>query len=118
MVGEKKGQFTWLTEKDCPKTIGRFGGFMGNAGVLMRAYIYAKMLGNPGMKRVGEFATLNANYLMKHLEALGYTLAFPDRRATHEFIITIKVKKAPFKRKIGRLDEVKAARELDLAFIK
>jgi glycine cleavage system protein P-like pyridoxal-binding family len=32
--------------------------------VLLRAYIYARMLGREGMQRVAEFATLNANYLM------------------------------------------------------
>ena len=63
---------------------------MGNSGVLLRAYVYAKRLGNDGLKRVGEYATLNANYLMHELKRIGYTLAFPERRASHEFIITIK----------------------------
>ena len=27
---------------------------------------------------------------MKRLEAIGFTLAFPDRRASHEFIVTVK----------------------------
>ena len=35
--------------------------FMGNAGVLLRAYIYMRLLGREGMVRVGEFAALNAN---------------------------------------------------------
>ncbi len=90
MVGYVDGQYQWLQEKDCPQSIGRLSGFMGNAGVLLRAYIYARMLGQQGMKRVGEYATLNANYLMKRLSDIGYTLAFPKRRATHEFIITLK----------------------------
>ena len=34
-----------LTEKDIPETMGRLSAFMGNAGVLLRAYIYASMLG-------------------------------------------------------------------------
>ncbi len=90
MVGHKEGQYYWLEEKDRPQSIGRLSGFMGNACVLLRAYIYSRLLGQHGMKRVGEFATLNANYLMKCLSDLGYTLAFPTRRATHEFIITLK----------------------------
>ena len=90
MVTHDNGQYRWLDEKDCPQSIGRLSGFMGNAGVLLRAYIYARMLGAQGMKRVGEYATLNANYLMKRLSDVGYTLAFPMRRATHEFIITLK----------------------------
>ena len=42
---------------------------MGNAGVNLRAYIYMRMLGREGMLRVAEFATLNANYLLKRLHA-------------------------------------------------
>ena len=65
-------------------------GFMGNAGILMRAYVYMRLLGAEGMRRVSGFATLNANYLMKRLAAAGFTPAFPQRRASHEFIITLK----------------------------
>jgi len=82
--------YRWLTEQDCPQTIGRLSAFMGNAGVLLRAYIYARMLGREGMERVADFATLNANYLMVQLAQRGFKLAFPKRRATHEFIVTLK----------------------------
>lgn len=79
-----------LTESARPQTIGRLSAFAGNAGVLLRAYIYARLLGSEGMHRVAEFATLNANYLMARLAHSGYDLAFPERRATHEFIVTLK----------------------------
>ena len=42
------------------------------------------------MERVADYSVLNANYLMRRLEQAGFTLAFPERRATHEFIITLK----------------------------
>jgi glycine dehydrogenase subunit 2 len=42
------------------------------------------------MPRVAEFATLNANYLMTELRKAGFELAFPTRRASHEFIVTLK----------------------------
>jgi glycine dehydrogenase subunit 2 len=90
MVGKKDDQFVLLDENDCPQSIGRMSAFAGNAGVLLRAYIYAKMLGREGMSRVADFATLNANYLMKRLIAVGYDAAYPERRATHEFILTLK----------------------------
>lgn len=90
MVAEKQGQYVWLDETDCPKTIGRLSAFAGNAGVLLRAYIYARLLGREGMVRVAEFATLNANYMLKRLMAEGFDAAFPERRATHEFILTLK----------------------------
>ncbi|MGH8458318.1 MAG: aminomethyl-transferring glycine dehydrogenase subunit GcvPB, partial [Nevskiales bacterium] len=53
----------------------------------------ARMLGRDGMHRVSEFATLNANYLMARLREKGFDLAFPSRRASHEFIITLKKQK-------------------------
>ena len=87
---ESERQYTWVTETELPQTIGRLSAFMGNAGVNLRAYVYARMLGKEGMKRVAEFATLNANYIMKKLQAEGFDLAFPQRRASHEFIVTLK----------------------------
>ena len=61
-----------------------------NAGVLLRAYVYMRLLGRDGMRRVGEFATLNANYMAARLKEKGFELAFPERRASHEFIVTLK----------------------------
>ena len=90
MVGFDGRDYHWLTEKDCPQTIGKLSAFAGNAGVLIRAYIYARMLGREGMRRVAEYATLNANYLAKRLSEAGFDLAYPQRRATHEFIVTLK----------------------------
>ncbi len=82
--------YRWVTEDECPDSIGRLSAFMGNAGVLLRAYVYMRMLGREGMHRVAEFATLNANYMMAEAKKRGFTLAIPDRRASHEFIITLK----------------------------
>jgi glycine dehydrogenase subunit 2 len=90
MVTLEDGRYRWLTEKDCPQTIGRLSAFAGNAGILLRAYIYARMLGREGMQRVADFATLNANYMAARLRQAGFELAFPERRATHEFIITLR----------------------------
>jgi glycine dehydrogenase subunit 2 len=90
IVGYDGDEYYWITEEVRPQSIGRLSAFMGNAGVLMRAYIYARMLGGEGMQRVADFATLNANYLMARLAQAGFDLAFPERRATHEFIVTLK----------------------------
>jgi len=87
---EANGHYRWLTEKDCPQSIGRLSAHMGNAGVLLRAYVYARLLGREGMPRVAHYATLNANYLMARLTQTGYIAAYPKRRATHEFILTLK----------------------------
>lgn len=83
-------EYYWITNKELPTTIGQLSGFAGNAGILLRAYIYARYLGKEGFTRVSQFATLNANYMMKRLQQAGFTLAFPTRRATHEFIITLQ----------------------------
>jgi glycine dehydrogenase subunit 2 len=52
--------------------------------------VYARLLGREGMQRVADFSTLNANYMMAELTRAGFAAAFPKRRATHEFILTLK----------------------------
>jgi glycine dehydrogenase subunit 2 len=93
IVCRKGDRYCLAGERDRPQTIGRLGAHLGNAGVLLRAYAYARMLGAEGMERVAEFATLNANYLMAELAKAGFELAFPKRRASHEFIVTLKALK-------------------------
>ncbi len=90
MVDYDGSDYLWLTEKERPDTIGRLSAFAGNAGVLLRAYIYARLLGREGMQRVAEYSTLNANYLLKRLMEAGFDAAYPKRRASHEFILTLK----------------------------
>jgi glycine dehydrogenase subunit 2 len=87
------GKYGWVRKKDRPQSIGRLTSFAGNAGVLLRAYIYARLLGREGMPRVAEYATLNANYLAKRLAEKGFDLAYPKRRASHEFIVTVAKQK-------------------------
>jgi glycine dehydrogenase subunit 2 len=82
--------YHWQIEHDRPESIGRLTAFGGNMGILLRAYIYARMLGAEGMRRVAEYATLNANYLLARLTQAGFRAAYPDRRASHEFIITLR----------------------------
>ncbi len=38
--------------------------------------------------RICEYSGLAANHLLKRLEAIGCQAAYPDRRASHEFILT------------------------------
>ncbi|MBS0464427.1 MAG: aminomethyl-transferring glycine dehydrogenase subunit GcvPB [Proteobacteria bacterium] len=85
--------YRFVRKKDRPLSIGRLSTFAGNAGVLLRAYVYARLLGREGMPRVAEYATLNANYLAAQLRKRGYTLAYPERRASHEFIVTVAPQK-------------------------
>ena len=50
---ESESKYRWATNDDYP-SIGRLSTFMGNAGVLIRAWFYARVLGgSEGMQRVG-----------------------------------------------------------------
>ncbi|MDP2228095.1 MAG: aminomethyl-transferring glycine dehydrogenase subunit GcvPB [Moraxellaceae bacterium] len=89
IAGKKAdGSYYWVGEDELPQSIGRLSAFMGNAGVLLRAFYYGRALGREGLLRVGEYSSLNANYLMARLATEGFQLAYPERRASHEFIIT------------------------------
>jgi glycine dehydrogenase subunit 2 len=94
VIGLVDGVYRVITEAGRPNSMGRLSAFNGNVGVLLRAYVYARMLGHQGMRRVAEFATLNANYLMTKLSEAGFELAYPRRRAGHEFIVTMRKTKA------------------------
>ncbi|MDR0589684.1 MAG: aminomethyl-transferring glycine dehydrogenase subunit GcvPB [Spirochaetaceae bacterium] len=68
-----------------PRSIGRLKAFYGNFGVLVRAYAYIRLLGREGIRRVGEQAVLNANYVKALIQDL-YPLPFgADRPCMHEF---------------------------------
>lgn len=90
IVGYDGRSYRWLNEQDRPQSIGRLSAHAGNVGILLRAWVYGRMLGGEGMERVADYATLNANYLMVRLEQAGFKLAFPARRAAHEFIISLQ----------------------------
>jgi glycine dehydrogenase subunit 2 len=111
MVKKEGNQYHWTTEKDYPQSIGRLSAFMGNAGIILRAYMYARLLGKEGMHRVAEFATLNANYLLARLKKAGFTPAYPTRLASHEFIITLKNEAKEFS--ISALDVAKRLLDYD-----
>ncbi len=112
VVTKENENYRYLTTKDCPESIGRLSAFMGNPGVLLRAYIYMRFLGREGMVRVAEFATLNANYMMVEAKRRGFTLAIDGRRASHEFIITLKNESRDFH--VSAMDFAK--RLLDLGY--
>jgi glycine dehydrogenase subunit 2 len=66
------------------RSIGRLKAFYGNFGILVRAYVYLRMLGAPGLRRLAETAVLNANYLKALVEGT-YKIKYP-RRCMHEFV--------------------------------
>jgi glycine dehydrogenase subunit 2 len=96
IVKKEGSHYRLETREDRSKTIGRLSAFHGNTGILMRAYIYAKLLGREGLERVALYATLNANYLLKRCQEIGFKAAYPNRRATHEFILTLQEEKKKY----------------------
>jgi glycine dehydrogenase subunit 2 len=77
---------TYRLERDGerPSSIGRLRSFVGNTGVLLRAYAYIRAHGAEGLREVSDDAVLAANYL-KHRLAGTYDLPY-DRPCKHEFV--------------------------------
>jgi glycine dehydrogenase subunit 2 len=71
---------------ECPKSIGRVRSFLGNFGILVRAYTYIVSLGGNGLEEVSRMALLNANYVRKKLEG-NYQIAY-NEPCMHECIFT------------------------------
>lgn len=63
---------------------GQVSGFMGNFGVLIRAYTYILNLGKQHIRLAGPLATLNANYIKESLKDC-YKLPI-DTLCKHEFV--------------------------------
>ena len=88
-VLETDGVFRLATPQERPQSIGVLGAFLGNVGVQLRAHAYLRLLGTPGLSRVSGYAVLNASYVAHGLQQAGYRLAYPQRRACHEFVVTL-----------------------------
>jgi len=73
---------------DFPKSIGKVHSFYGNFNVMIKAYIYIRMMGSEGLKKVSEMAVLNANYLRSKLQDI-YKLPYKDF-CMHEFVLSGK----------------------------
>jgi len=76
------------------RSIGRVKSFWGNFGVLVRAYVYIRMLGAEGLRAVAENAVLNANYLQARLRGT-YPIPYGERTCMHEFVAQGKLEGAP-----------------------
>jgi glycine dehydrogenase subunit 2 len=76
---------------DRPHSIGRVKPYYGNFGINLRAYTYIRTMGAEGLKKVSEFAVLNANYMMRKLEK-AYELPF-NQHCKHEFVLSGKKQK-------------------------
>ncbi len=67
-----------------PTSIGRLRSFVGNTGVLVRAYAYICAHGAAGLREVSDDAVLAANYVKARLVG-SYDIPY-DRACKHEFV--------------------------------
>ena len=81
-VVEEAGRYRVVA--DAPLSAGRVSGYMGNFGVILRAYAYILMLGKQHLALAGKLATLGANYIKESLKD-AYKLPIPSV-CKHEFV--------------------------------
>lgn len=84
VVRENNGVYD--LDYDLPQSIGMVKGYYGNFGINVRAYMYIRTMGPEGLKKVSEYAVLNANYIMRSLEG-EYELPF-TQHCKHEFVLS------------------------------
>ena len=72
---------------EAPRALGRLHPYLGNVGVILRAWAYIRTLGPDGLRAVARAAIVNANYLRVRVDPI-----FPvDKRehCMHEFVSTL-----------------------------
>jgi glycine cleavage system P protein (glycine dehydrogenase) subunit 2 len=108
---ERREDGSFALEHDAPDSIGRMHGFLGNFGVLVRAYAYVFLHGGEGLREVAERSVLNANYLAERVKD-AFPLAYRGGRPMHEFVATA----APLKEETGIRAMDIAKRIIDLGY--
>ena len=101
VVEDEDGSLYVAGSDGCENTCGQISGFMGNFGVLLRAYTYILMLGKQNIKMVGPLAVLGANYIKESLKDC-YKLPI-ESVCKHEFVFD------------GLLDQSTGVTTLDVA---
>ena len=92
VLRDDDGTFRLERPGERPSSIGRLRSFVGNTGVLVRAYTYIRAHGASGLREVSDDAVLAANYL-KHRLAGTFDLPY-DRACKHEFVASAASLKA------------------------
>jgi glycine dehydrogenase subunit 2 len=67
------------------QSIGRVKSFFGQFGMMVRAYTYINMHGPDGLRKISDYAVLNANYLLARLRGK-FHIPY-DRVCMHEFVM-------------------------------
>lgn len=77
----------YVLDYDLPKSVGKVRCFYGNCPVILRAYVYLRLLGWEGLRTAAENAVLNANYLLSKVRQLGLPYEGPR---LHEFVLSLE----------------------------
>lgn len=100
----------FFLKEEIDTSIGRIHSFYSNFGVMIKAWVYIRILGCDGLRKVAQNAVLNANYLLSRLKDY-YEITYERERCMHEFVVSCE----PFKKYGIRALDV-AKRLLDLGF--
>ena len=84
VLREADGTYRLERPGERPTSIGRMRSFVGNTGVLVRAWTYISAHGASGLREVSDDAVLAANYLKARL-AVAYDIPY-QRACKHEFV--------------------------------
>jgi glycine dehydrogenase subunit 2 len=76
----------FVLDYDREQSVGRVRSFVGNFGMMVRAYAYISELGPDGLRAVSDMAVLNANYLAARLREF-FPQAYPTP-VLHEAVFT------------------------------
>ncbi len=86
IISKEDGTYTITRQSE--KSIGQLSTFFGNVGVVLRAYVYMRMLGLEGIRSNSYNAVLNARYMLEQLK--DYIPPELDGDCMHEFVLTLK----------------------------
>ena len=89
-VVSKRGK-SYNLDYELKHTIGPLKGFVGNSAVLLRAYVYIRLLGAKGLSNVSSLAVLAANYLWRALDPQYFPVSHGgDLWRKHETVVSVK----------------------------
>ncbi len=83
---ERAADGAFRLDDNAPLAIGRVRSFIGNAGVLVRAWAFLRMIGLEGTREMSATAVLNANYLLRRLRE-AFDIPYGGGHCMHEFVI-------------------------------
>lgn len=86
IIEKENGQYR--LNYDLPDTIGKVQTFYGNFLIMVRAYIFLRIIGEQGLKQISKSAILNANYVIASLKD-DYFLPYTDL-CMHEGVLSGK----------------------------